>query len=123
MLARAVVSEWFVLVCASPSAVVCISSDQSSSPNFVHPPTRNSAWDQLDVNKQTHVLFLNLGRTATMPDASEELALAPPLLRLPPAIRHHLYRYLGVASWTGHPYAFDLHCIPTNELGFPLYPC
>jgi hypothetical protein len=32
----------------------------------------------------------------------------PALLRLTPDIRLRLYRYLGLASWNGHPYLFDL---------------
>ncbi|KAK4039669.1 hypothetical protein C8A01DRAFT_16402 [Parachaetomium inaequale] len=32
----------------------------------------------------------------------------PPLLRLTPDIRLRLYRYLGLASWNGRPYQFDL---------------
>ena len=32
----------------------------------------------------------------------------PPLLRLTPDIRLRLYRYLGLASWNGRPYHFDL---------------
>ncbi|KAK3295062.1 uncharacterized protein B0H64DRAFT_402507 [Chaetomium fimeti] len=34
---------------------------------------------------------------------------APPLLRLPPVIRRHIYRFLGLASWNGSPYGFDLN--------------
>lgn len=34
---------------------------------------------------------------------------APPLLRLPPAIRHRIYRFLGLASWDGSLYSFDLN--------------
>ncbi|KAH6842494.1 hypothetical protein B0I37DRAFT_314025 [Chaetomium sp. MPI-CAGE-AT-0009] len=32
----------------------------------------------------------------------------PPLLCLPPVIRHRIYRFLGLASWNGSPYTFDL---------------
>ncbi|KAK3896954.1 hypothetical protein C8A05DRAFT_20187, partial [Staphylotrichum tortipilum] len=39
-----------------------------------------------------------------------------PLLQLSPAIRHHIYRFLGVASWTDDPYVFDLHGV------VPAYP-
>ncbi|EAQ84599.1 predicted protein [Chaetomium globosum CBS 148.51] len=34
---------------------------------------------------------------------------APPLLRLPPAIRHQIYRLLGLVSWNGYPYNFELN--------------
>ena len=33
----------------------------------------------------------------------------PPLLRLPPLLRHRIYRFLDLASWDGSPYIFDLH--------------
>ncbi len=33
----------------------------------------------------------------------------PALLRLPPPIRCHIYRFVGVASWDGRPSRFDLH--------------
>ncbi|KAH6855812.1 hypothetical protein B0I37DRAFT_63368 [Chaetomium sp. MPI-CAGE-AT-0009] len=32
----------------------------------------------------------------------------PPLLRLTPEVRLRIYRYLGLASWNGRPYQFDL---------------
>ena len=40
---------------------------------------------------------------------SSESIAAPPLLRLPPLLRHHIYRFTGLASWDGSPYTFDLH--------------
>lgn len=47
---------------------------------------------------------------------------APPLLCLPPLIRHRIYRFVGLASWDGCPYIFDLHGGRTrkssNKLGF-----
>jgi hypothetical protein len=33
---------------------------------------------------------------------------SPPLLRLAPPIRRRIYRYVGLASWDGAPYRFDL---------------
>lgn len=33
----------------------------------------------------------------------------PPLLRLSPLIRRRIYRYVGLASWDGCSYRFDLH--------------
>ncbi len=32
----------------------------------------------------------------------------PPLLRLPPSIRQRIYRFVGLASWNGSPYIFNL---------------
>ncbi|KAH6617350.1 hypothetical protein F5144DRAFT_606853 [Chaetomium tenue] len=43
---------------------------------------------------------------ATAPDFRK--TSAPPLLRLPLAIRHQIYRRLSLASWSGHPYNFEL---------------
>ncbi|KAL2130234.1 hypothetical protein VTI74DRAFT_6711 [Chaetomium olivicolor] len=33
----------------------------------------------------------------------------PPLLRLPALLRYRIYRFVGLASWDGSPYTFDLH--------------
>ena len=43
----------------------------------------------------------------TMPRSRKEPL--PPLLRVPPLVRQRIYRFVGVASWNGCPYAFDLH--------------
>ena len=32
----------------------------------------------------------------------------PPLLRLPPILRHRIYRFMDLTSWNGSPYIFDL---------------
>src|SRR5688500_13005454 len=42
----------------------------------------------------------------TMPGSRKEPP--PPLLRVPPLIRQRIYRFVGLASWNGCPYTFDL---------------
>ncbi len=40
------------------------------------------------------------------PTAEESFPL---FLRLPSLLRHHIYRFVELASWDGSPYIFDLH--------------
>jgi len=42
-----------------------------------------------------------------LPDGAWDATL-PPLLRIPPAIRERIYRHVGLASWDGTAYQFDL---------------
>ncbi|KAK4096723.1 hypothetical protein N658DRAFT_501250 [Parathielavia hyrcaniae] len=45
---------------------------------------------------------------------------APPLLRLPPSVRHRIYLYLGVARWDRFPLVFDLDgpLDPSKQIAF-----